>query len=278
MSQTTRLERRTFIQWLATVPVAAFAGFRHREGVAATSPGDAASNRPDGPAWQSGGTELIRVDYPGDDIFASGSHCNVRLTPATTKGPCYFLDDTGEDISLGLSGLPMQLCLRLIDKDCRPLSEHTVEVWHCDRHGVYSGDTRESRNARRFRGRACTRGDRAAQQSSWYRGKLISDNNGRVNFKTCFPGWYPGRTIHVHFAVSDRSGSNRIISQLCFNDSLAKEICTTHEMYSDRGEQDTSLAGGWDPVFPSSNHEDFLFSTQKNADGTLLAFHTIQVA
>ena len=220
---------------------------------------------------------MITAAYPGDGIFNTGNSCTVSLTRPTTRGPCYFLDETGEDISLGLSGLPTQLCLRLIDQDCRPLAGHTVEVWHCDTRGVYSGDTRGSRDTRGFRGRACTRGDRAAQRSSWYRGKLVSNAGGRVNFKTCFPGWYPGRTVHIHFAVSDEHGSDRVISQFCFSDELVEQICTTHPLYRDRGDQDTPLAGGWDPVFPTSGYEDFVCKTRQNPDGTLLAYHTIQV-
>jgi len=229
--------------------------------------------------WQSGSTELITVDYPDDAIFESGGTCTVSLIDDTTLGPCYFEDDTGEDISLGLTGLPMQLCLRLIDSECQPLANYTIEIWHCDTAGVYSGDTADSEDANGFAVGFCTSGDSAAQQSTWYRGKLTTDDNGRVNFKTCFPGWYPGRTIHIHFAVSDNGGSSRgIISQLCFTDELAREICTTHERYSSRGEQNAPLASGRDAVFPSTGYEAFLLTTEQNSDGTLLAYHTIQIA
>lgn len=87
-----------------------------------------------------------------------------------------------------------------------------------------------------------------------------------------------GRTIHIHFAVSDSAGNSRVISQFCFADTLTKEICTTHEYYSSRGEQDTTLAGGRDSVFPRSGYESFMLATQQNADGTMLAYHTIQIA
>jgi len=72
--------------------------------------------------WQVGGTDLITVDFPDDSIFESGNACTVSLIDETTLGPCYFEDNTGEDISLGLEGLPMQLCLRLIDSNCEPLA------------------------------------------------------------------------------------------------------------------------------------------------------------
>lgn len=226
--------------------------------------------------WAVGGTALITASYPDDSIFDAGGTCEIALTEETTLGPCYFADDTGEDISTGLTGLPMQLCLRVVDADCQPLADHVVEVWHCDTRGVYSGDTSASADASSFAGDFCTGGDDSAAQSNWYRGQLTSDASGRVNFKSCFPGWYRGRTIHIHFAVSEPGGPKRLISQFCFTDEFAREICTTHELYSDRGEQDTPLAGG-DTVFPSSGYESFVLTTQQNSDGSLLAYHTIQV-
>lgn len=226
--------------------------------------------------WVDGGTDLITVDYPGDDVFASAGTCDIALSAATTLGPCYFADDTGEDISEGLTGLPMQLCLRVVDADCNPVEGQRVEVWHCDTNGIYSGDTSSSSDASSFAGDFCTGGESEAASSSWYRGQLVSDSNGRVNFKSCFPGWYRGRTLHIHFAVSDDSGT-RVISQLCFPDELASEVYTTHPAYSSRGDQDTPLASGTDTVFPA-DFTPYLLTTERNTDGTLLAYHTIQVS
>ena len=78
--------------------------------------------------WASGGTELITVGYPADDIFTAANTCAVSLTQGTTEGPCYFQSDTGEDISLGLTGLPMQLCLQVIDTSCAPLADHEPDL------------------------------------------------------------------------------------------------------------------------------------------------------
>lgn len=228
-------------------------------------------------AWASGGTSLISVAYPDSSAFNPDSACQVSLNEATTEGPCYFQSDTGEDISTGLTGLPMQLCLQLIDTECQPLSDHVIEVWHCDTDGVYSGDTSQSADADRFAGDFCTGGDGEAEQATWYRGQLTTDSDGRVNFKSCFPGWYSGRTLHIHFAVSDAEGTGRVISQFCFPDTFAEDICTTHELYSDRGVQDTPLAGGTDTVFPADSFENFMLATQQNSDGTLLAYGTIQM-
>lgn len=258
------ITRRTLNRWLSTLPILPL--FSLKTAVAAAN----------SQQWAVGGTDLIRTKYPDTAIFQQGSACSLQPTPATTRGPCWFADDTGEDIALGLEGLPMQLCLRLIDRNCQPLANHLVEVWHCDTRGVYSGDTSQSSNASRFY-RFCTGGDSTAKNSSWYRGQLHTNADGRVNFKSCFPGWYPGRTIHIHFAVSDPAGRSRIVSQFCFTDELCADICTTHPHYRDRGIQDRPLASGRDGVFPSQGYEPFVMSTERNIDGTLLAYHSIQL-
>lgn len=227
--------------------------------------------------WAEGGTDLISTSYPSDSLFTSTGVCPVAVTTQTTEGPCYFADTTGEDISLGLEGLPMQLCLRLIDANCNPLQGYKIEVWHCDAEGVYSGDTSSSSDSSSFAGDFCTGGDSAAEQSTWFRGVLTTNSSGRVNFKSCFPGWYSGRTIHIHFAIIDSNNNRQLVSQFCFTDKLAEQICTTHSLYSSRGSQDKPLSGGSDTVFPSSGYEVFQLRTQQNDDDTLLAYHTIQL-
>ena len=236
---------------------------------------DAAAGSADG--WAVGGTDLITVEHPGDDVFTGAGVCPVALSTGLTEGPCYYAEDTGEDISAGLTGLPMQLCLRLIDADCEPVADHLVEVWHCDADGLYSGDTSVSGDAARFRGDFCTSGDAEAESSTYYRGQLVSDASGRVNFTSCFPGWYATRTLHVHVSVSDPAGERQIVSQLCFSDELVTDIPTNHESYTHRGDQDTPLASGRDAFFPSADVEQFVMTTVRNPDGTLLAYHSIQL-
>jgi protocatechuate 3,4-dioxygenase beta subunit len=169
----------------------------------------------------------------------------------------------------------MQLCLRVIDHRCQALEGYLVEVWHCDPAGVYSGDTRMSPAAEGFATDFCTGGAEAARESTWYRGQRRADAEGRVNFKSHFPGWYPGRTAHIHFAISDPSGQARAVSQLCFPDALADEIYRDHPLYRARGAQDTSLEA--DGVFARVDRAALLSETERQPDGTLLAYHTVQV-
>lgn len=152
-----------------------------------------------------------------------------------------------------------------------------IEVWHCDARGLYSGDTSESDDPDSFAGDFCTDGNTEAESATFYRGQLVTDADGRVNFTSCFPGWYSGRAIHIHYAVTDPEGTTRLTSQFGFADSFADEIHTSHELYGARGAQDTRISDGSDNVFPEDGFEDFLLTTEQNADGSLLAYAAVQI-
>ncbi|EKE73662.1 intradiol ring-cleavage dioxygenase [Gallaecimonas xiamenensis] len=225
--------------------------------------------------WASGGTASMTANFPDDSLFDLASSCTLALTGALTQGPCYFTADVLDDISEGQGGLPMQLCLRVVDSTCNPVSGLEVEVWHCDVAGLYSADSSDAADeGRDFNSGFCSGNDSSALQSRWFRGSQVTDSQGRVNFKSCFPGWYSGRTIHIHFKVRSNS-SESLTSQFCFPESLTSDVCANHPEYSGRGLQDTSLAR--DNVY-GGQYQDYLFDWQQNEDGSLLAFKQIQVA
>lgn len=268
MSATRFESRRSFLRWLALTSASLpFLSSTRLLGAGA----DSVPARP----WLVGGTGLIRSAYPEDALFQTASQCAVSLTRSRTEGPCYLGVAGREDISEGVEGLPMMLCLQVVNQDCRPLPGHVVEVWHSDPDGLYSGDEAGSDDARRFAVRTCTRGDSAATRSTWFRGELIANDQGRVNFRSCFPGWYPGRTIHVHFRVRrEPRGADFVVSQFHFGDELCDQVCTRHPLYADRGVQDTPL--GSDGVFRSGG-KDLKLDLEQNGDGSLLAYKRIVV-
>jgi protocatechuate 3,4-dioxygenase beta subunit len=64
-----------------------------------------------------------------------------------------------------------------------------------------------------------------------------------VTFQTIIPGWYAGRTPHIHFMVrTGTSGSltDRVTSQLFFDETLIKSIYASNAAYSARGAPDTT--------------------------------------
>ncbi|MCH1919529.1 intradiol ring-cleavage dioxygenase [Shewanella sp. A3A] len=226
--------------------------------------------------WASGGTAAMVVDFPATSLFATSAACSLALTRQLIEGPCYFQNVVLDDISEERGGLPMQLCLQVIDSNCNPLAGLEVEVWHCDTAGIYSADTSDSADAGRFSVGLCSGNSSEALVSKWFRGTQVTDSDGRVNFKSCFPGWYAGRTIHIHFRIRNNN-LDELVSQFCFTDSLTADICNNHPEYAARGTQDTTLSSGRDMVY-GNNFEEFLFNTERNSDGSLLAWKTIQIS
>jgi protocatechuate 3,4-dioxygenase beta subunit len=95
-----------------------------------------------GAAWATAG---LAASSPQSADYAAS--CVVR--PEQTEGP-YFVDeqlnrsDIRSDPTDGSvkPGIPLALTLlvsRLNAGSCRPLTGATVDIWHCDAQGVYSG-------------------------------------------------------------------------------------------------------------------------------------------
>lgn len=143
-------------------------------------------------------------------------------TPPSTEGPFYF-DPALEraDIAEGRPGAPLELAIRVVDRDCLPLARARVEIWHADADGAYSGFGR---------GRG-----QPGPRETFMRGALPADASGRANFRTIWPGWYPGRTPHIHFKVRPDKGESRILTgQIYFPDEISEKIYRTVAPYAAR--------------------------------------------
>ncbi len=230
----------------------------------------------DSSRWASGGTSSISVDFPPESPFSDSDSMSV-CTPETesyTLGPCYFsVEDFQEDISDGEPGVPSILALKLVDQDCNAISGANIEVWHCDAEGIYSGDTSGSSDTSSWAGDFCTGGDNAAEASKWFRGVQTTDSDGVVYFKTCFPGWYGGRTTHIHFRVFS-NGTVTKISQFGYDDALCNDIYLSHDDYTGRQKDTTNSS---DNIFGNSSADEFEFTVGQYEDGTMLAYRTIQI-
>ena len=146
--------------------------------------------------------------------------CVVR--PEQTEGP-YFVDErlNRSDIRIDPTdgqvkpGTPLALTLvvsRLDAGDCLPLPGAQVDIWHCDAMGVYS-DVRDP--------------DFNTIGRKFLRGYQVTDARGEVRFVTVYPGWYPGRTIHIHFKIRTAPAAQRrfeFTSQLYFDDGLTDRV------------------------------------------------------
>ncbi len=200
--------------------------------------------------------------------------CTVTGTDRFTIGPCYFdTDDFREDISEGQPGVPMTLALKLVDADCNPIMGAIIEVWWVNWEGVYSGDNSGSTgNVSNFNSGFCTENDSDALSAKWFRGVQTTDSIGNVYFRACFPGWYRGRTTHIHFRVVVE-GVERLVSQFGFDDDLANDIYLNHSDYTGQ-RKDTNNDS--DSVFRDGILEHS-FLVEEQWDGSMLAYKGIQI-
>lgn len=212
--------------------------------------------------WATGGTASMSGDY--DDPFATDPTA-CEMICAMTLGPCYAEPVVRQDISEGQPGLPVRLALRVVDTDCNPIGGAEVDVWHANINGLYSGNDSID---------MCTGGDAEALAARWHRGVQTTDADGQVAFDTCFPGWYSGRAIHIHFQV--RFGGNAYVtSQLFFDQDLIDTICTEHPEYEGRGTPDTP--NDTDKVLGNNDPAMFTLGASKQSDGALLAYKTLVI-
>lgn len=158
------------------------------------------------------------------------------LTPAQTRGPFFY--DTGlerRDIRDGKPGALLELGLRLVDaQSCAPIAGALVEVWHADAAGNYSAFDIAQGNSANEAGQTFLRGFQA------------SDAAGFVEFLTVYPGWYPGRTPHIHIMVlladAGQNQPSLLTTQLYFPENVTDAVYAL-EPYVARGPRSTTNAG-----------------------------------
>jgi protocatechuate 3,4-dioxygenase beta subunit len=158
------------------------------------------------------------------------------LSPEVTEGP-YWIDNdlTRRDITEDRPGLPLELVLTVHNaKTCSPIKGADVEIWHCDAGGVYSGY--ESGSAGAPGGQHATPTD----SGRYLRGHQKADAGGRVRFLTIYPGWYRGRTPHIHLKVHV-GGSVVHTGQLLFDEKTTAAVYR-HSPYKSHGQPDTTHA------------------------------------
>lgn len=154
------------------------------------------------------------------DLITGADVCVI--TPEVTEGPYYFdaaLERT--DITEGRPGLPMSVELQVVDGGCRPIPRARVDIWHTDATGLYSGYAQPG---------VSTEGE------TFMRGTQFTDDDGVVQFQTVYPGWYPGRTTHIHFKVFLDQASV-LTGQIFFPDDVSDQVYASIAPYNERGQE-----------------------------------------
>ncbi|MFB6704906.1 maleylacetate reductase and hydroxyquinol 1,2-dioxygenase domain-containing protein [Streptomyces sp. NPDC056333] len=139
-----------------------------------------------------------------------------ETTPSAVLGPFYTDGPPetaqGADISRGAAGTPLWADIRVTDTEDHPLPDAVVDVWQADKDGFYDVQLPE-------------------HEGPVLRGRLRTDDEGRLRFWTTLPAEYPipddgpvgqmlqavnrhpYRAPHLHFMIS-APGHRRLVTQL----------------------------------------------------------------
>lgn len=202
-------------------------------------------------SFPSAGTASLTAVYAGDSTCLPSTSSPAPIT-VTGSGSCsqslegeegpFFVDDSATgynrsnivsnlDGSNTQSGIPFVLTLYVCDgkNSCAAMQSVQVDIWQCNAAGVYSAESSES-----------------TVGQSWLRGYQLTDLYGKVQFTTIIPGWYSGRTYHIHLRLrstydsSSDGGTNTM--QLFFDQALMNSIATSVSPYSSEGKNPTTNA------------------------------------
>jgi len=168
---------------------------------------------------QAAGSTALAAASP----FAAAALGN-RSTVDVTEGP-YFVDEllNRSDIRVDPSdgtvqdGLLLLLSITVSSLDTatgvtKPLANAMVDLWHCNRLGLYSDEAANNTVGKKF-----------------LRGYQTTDAQGRVRFRSVYPGWYSGRSPHIHCKVRQipaGSAATSLTTQFFFDESLTQLVYT----------------------------------------------------
>jgi protocatechuate 3,4-dioxygenase, beta subunit len=135
-------------------------------------------------------------------------HAALVPTPRQTAGPFYPKSlpvDSDNDLARvagherQASGTVTHVLGRVLDSDGRSVPGAKIEIWQCDSHGRYHNvdDHASPPIDPDFQGY----------------GRTVSAADGSYAFRTIRPVPYPGRTAHIHFAITTARGW-RLVTQM----------------------------------------------------------------
>ncbi|ANS66571.1 intradiol ring-cleavage dioxygenase [Streptomyces lincolnensis] len=212
------LARRRMIRLMAGASLVPLVGCSSEDGTAASapssqaSPGDASSPATDASVECAPIPEETEGPFPGD----GSNGVNVLKESGVVRSD--VTRSFGDSAGGTAEGVPLTITLTVVDaaSGCgTPKKGAAVYIWQCDREGRYSlyndGVTDEN----------------------YLRGVQEADDQGRVTFKSIFPGCYPGRWPHVHFEVfgslADATAARSITntSQLALPQDVSETVYAT---------------------------------------------------
>ena len=248
----TRIDRRQALGALGTISLGGL--------LAACGGTDASDGATASVATTAGETATVAPKTTTSDataaLFDDAASC--ALTVEETEGPYYFdADKVRSDIREDREGTRLRLALRVRDAaTCKAIPDAVVDLWHADAGGAYSGF-----DGGGGAGGGPGGGGGATTASRYLRGAQVTNKDGVAEFTTIYPGWYQGRTTHIHAKVHI-DNATVLTTQLFFEDDLNAKVYASGA-YAGRGQPDQLNAS--DGIFDDS----LVMTTKRDDDGWL---------
>lgn len=208
------IDRRGALKRIGVVSAAAIGAACSDTSGAATEPADATSETASSDATSDtivfdGGGDVFAdpVDIATVDV-APDAPPTCILSPADIEGPFYFdADQVRRDIREDREGIRLDLRIRVVRADgCVPIEDAVVDLWLADAMGRYSGYESQGTEGEAFQ-----------------RGIQVTDADGQTRFTAVFPGFYAGRTPHIHLKVH-LDAATVLTTQLYFPQSVCNAV------------------------------------------------------
>jgi protocatechuate 3,4-dioxygenase beta subunit len=151
--------------------------------------------------------KLLALGVAAAAVPGSAARASLLPTPRQTAGPFYpEVEPLDADADLvrvagqgeAAKGTPTHVLGRVLDRGGHAIASARVEIWQCDAFGIYHHPLDSAHRGR------------AADPTFQGYGRTTSGEDGSYRFRTIRPVAYPGRTPHIHFAVTAPDGASLI--------------------------------------------------------------------
>ena len=189
---------------------------------------------------------------------------SCRLITQDLTGP-FHTEQYPERSNLidGQKGMPLTLNFQVTDvMTCKPLPGAKVVIWHASNEGHYSGVENLVLNED-----GTPQPDKIdLRGENFLRGMQTSDERGRVQFVTAFPGWYFPRATHIHLKVYPPDFGEEHTTQLYLRNEICDEVYASED-YRHRGPNPTRPNPGDDSGIFAYESGDLWLNISKSGDG-----------
>jgi len=187
-----------------------------------------------------------------------------QFSSSVPEGPFYFDSKlVRKEIAEGRPGIPIEYRLSVVDAECKPVANAIVDIWQCDKDGVYSG----------YSGQAT---GEATVGMTFLRGVQATDAQGLAQFTAIYPGWYPRRVTHLHVKI--RLSTKAIVTtNVFYPDAVNAEVYATPQ-YKARGPNPTTVAQDVELKGDAARFKSLMFNLSRDGSGRYLADYTFGIA